>query len=172
MIENGYLTLGAEKDTLHSFMAWNQARLGALEDEEAILAGRCRSCLSDIADLSFITKCILVQNWFVKASAAWTSEGLLWSMITGIKGNKMVQTVYEMSFDHRNSDKGRVPTWQYHVWQIRISNRFWGPILDSGNANGELRPASSTDSWSLPSSLCFSTHYTSERWRLASLYRS
>lgn len=44
------------------------ARLGALEDEEAILAGRCRSCLSDIADLSFITKCILVQNWFVKAS--------------------------------------------------------------------------------------------------------
>eukprot|EP00434_Breviolum_minutum_P004254 symbB.v1.2.003749.t3/scaffold191.1/size276526/14 len=44
------------------------ARLGALEDDEAALAGRCRSCLSDMASLSMFTNCIQ-ESWFFTASA-------------------------------------------------------------------------------------------------------
>ena len=33
---------------------------------------------------------------------------------------KMVQTVYEVTFDG-NSDRGSVPTWEYHVWHIFVT---------------------------------------------------
>ena len=53
----------------------SEARLGALEDDEAVLAGRCRSCVTDITAISFFTNGMDVQVWFSKGSVAWR----LWS---------------------------------------------------------------------------------------------